>query len=106
MGLFAFQKPVADRMAAALEKGRVFVLASTTGSGKTYMALDVIGRLKIKSLVICPKVARSQWIRAAGEMGVSDLVLDVTNPEQIAKPSGCAWYTREGGWRLDRKSVV
>lgn len=106
MGLYAFQKPVADQMVRELERGRVFVLASTTGSGKTYMALDAIGRLGTKALVICPKVARSQWVRAAEEMGVADRLVGVTNPEQIAKPSGCVWYTREGGWRLPPNCLV
>ena len=57
MALFDFQKPVADQMVRVLQNERVFILASTTGSGKTFMALDTIRRLGVRALVICPKVA-------------------------------------------------
>lgn len=106
MALFDFQKPVADRMVDVLGRERVYILASTTGSGKTYMALDAIGRLGMKALVLCPKVARSQWWKAADEMGVRDSLIDVINPEQVSKPSGCVFYNRTTGWRLPPNCLV
>ena len=106
MALFDFQKPVVDQMVRVLGDGRVFILSSTTGSGKTYMALDTIRRLGVRALVICPKVAIEQWRRAASDMGAADNLIDVINSEQISKPSGCVYYTREGGWRLPPNSLV
>lgn len=106
MALFDFQKPVADQMVRVLGDGRVFILASTTGSGKTYMALDTIRRLGVRALVICPKVAIEQWRRAASDMGAADNLIDVINPEQISKPSGCVYYTRDGGWRLPPGTLI
>ena len=106
MALFDFQKPVADQMVRVLGNGRVFILASTTGSGKTYMALDTIRRLGVRALVICPKVAIEQWRRAASDMGAADNLIDVINPEQISKPSGCVYYTRDGGWRLPPGTLI
>ena len=106
MALFDFQKPVADQMVRVLQNERVFILASTTGSGKTFMALDTIRRLGKKALVICPKVAIGQWRRAASSMEAADFLIDVINPEQISKPSGCVFYTRENGWRLPKDSIV
>ena len=106
MALFDFQKPVVDQMVRVLGDGRVFILSSTTGSGKTYMALDTIRRLGVRALVICPKVAIEQWRRAASDMGAADNLIDVINPEQISKPSGCVYYTRDGGWRLPPGTLV
>lgn len=106
MALFDFQKPVADQMVRVLGDGRVFILASTTGSGKTYMALDTIRRLGVRALVICPKVAIEQWRRAASDMDAADNLIDVINPEQISKPSGCVYYTRDGGWRLPLGTLI
>ena len=106
MALFDFQKPVADQMVRVLQNERVFILASTTGSGKTFMALDTIRRLGIRALVICPKVAIEQWRRAASDMGAADNLIDVINPEQISKPSGCVYYTRDGGWRLPPGTLI
>ena len=106
MALFDFQKPVADQMVRVLQNERVFILASTTGSGKTFMALDTIRRLGVRALVICPKVAIEQWRRAASDMGAADNLIDVINPEQISKPSGCVYYTRDGGWRLPPGTLI
>ena len=106
MALFDFQKPVADQMVKVLQNERVFILASTTGSGKTFMALDTIRRLGVRALVICPKVAIEQWRRAASDMGAADNLIDVINPEQISKPSGCVYYTRDGGWRLPPGTLI
>ena len=106
MALFDFQKPVADQMVRVLQNERVFILASTTGSGKTFMALDTIRRLGVRALVICPKVAVEQWRRAASDMGAADNLIDVINPEQISKPSGCVYYTRDGGWRLPPGTLI
>lgn len=106
MALFDFQKPLAEKMTAALSKDRVFILASTTGSGKSYMALETIKNLGMKALIICPVVSITQWWRAAEEMGASGQIIDIINPEKISTPRGCLYYTRTGGWRLPPNCLV
>lgn len=104
--LYEWQRPLADKMVKALADGRVCVCGATTGAGKTYLALDVIRRLNIATLVVCPKAAIFQWRHAAREFGCEDLLLDVLNPQKISKRTGCAFYTREAGWKLPGDALV
>lgn len=52
------------------------------------------------ALVVCPKIAISQWRSVIGGMGAAPLVRDVLNPEQLVKKTGCRWYRNEDGWTL------
>lgn len=75
------------------------VCSAHTGAGKTVMALQTVKDLGVPTLVVCPKVARSQWWETARAMDVPQgLLLDVTNPEQITKPRPGRWYSRADGW--------
>ena len=58
--LLEFQKPVVEKAVAALANGRVFIVSTTTGSGKSYMAAETIRRLGKKALIISPKVSIPQ----------------------------------------------
>lgn len=98
--LYPWQEPVAAKMHAALRDRNFCVAACTTGSGKTFCALDAAKKLGGKWLVCAPKSVRTSWLRAAESMGASDTLLDVINPEKIATPRGCRWYTRSGLWRI------
>jgi hypothetical protein len=106
--LFHWQQPVAEKIISALQKHRFCIAACCTGSGKTFLALEAVKRIGGKWLVIGPKATRTSWLRAAEAMNVTGQILDIFNPEKIAAPAGCAWYTREGMWRLpsDIKGVV
>lgn len=106
MPLKNWQVPIADACEKALNERRFFVNACATGSGKTYVSCDVMGRRKRPALVVAPKAALTQWRRVADSMGVGGHLLDVINPEQISKPSGCAWYTRDKLWRLPKDADV
>lgn len=52
------------------------------------------------ALVVCPKIAISQWRSVIGGMGAASMVRDVLNPEQLVKKTGCRWYRHEDGWTL------
>ena len=96
---YDWQKPIIAQQTEQLRTGRVFICSATTGAGKTVMALQTIKELGLPALVVCPKVARTQWIRTAEAMQVpKDLILDITNPEQISKPKAGKWYSRADGW--------
>lgn len=95
-----WQKPLAARMADVLGRSRAFLCAANTGAGKTYLACDVIRRLNVPALVVCPKIAISQWRSVIRGMGVREgLVLGVINPENLVTSKHNPYYSHEEGWR-------
>lgn len=99
MGLKDWQKPLAEKMADVLGRERAFLCAANTGAGKTYLACDVIKRLGIPALVVCPKIARTQWRSVLEGMGVEDKVIGVVNPENLIASRRNPFYAHEGGWK-------
>ena len=99
MGLKDWQKPLAEKMADVLGRERAFLCAANTGAGKTYLACDVIKRLGIPALVVCPKIARTQWRSVLEGMGVEDKVIGVINPENLIASKRNPFYAHEGGWK-------
>jgi len=106
MPLFNWQEPISDKAYNSLQNNRMFVNACTTGAGKTFICCDVIRRMKTPHLIIAPKASHTQWLRVAQDMDVLPYILDVTNPEQLSKTTGCRWYTREGLWKLPENTTV
>lgn len=106
MPLKDWQVPIADAQAKALAERKFFVNACVTGSGKTFTCCDVITRRKRPTLIVAPKAALTQWRRVADQMGATPYIIDVLNPEQISKPSGCQWYTRDKLWQLPKDTDV
>ena len=99
MGLKDWQKPLAEKMADVLGRERAVLCAANTGAGKTYLACDVIKRLGIPALVVCPKIARTQWRSVLEGMGVEDKVIGVINPENLIASKRNPFYAHEGGWK-------
>lgn len=99
MGLKDWQKPLAEKMADVLGRERAFLCAANTGAGKTYLACDVIKRLGTPALVVCPKIARTQWRSVLEGMGVEDKVIGVINPENLIASKRNPFYAHEGGWK-------
>lgn len=104
--IYEWQKPLAERALHSLWSNRFFINASTTGAGKTYICCETMRHLRMPHLVITPKIAITQWDRAAVDMGVRGWILDIINPQQLSKTTGCAWYTREGLWKIPRDTCV
>ena len=99
MKLKEWQVPIAARQTTVLEKERVLLEAATTGAGKTYLAAQTIRDLGIPTLVVCPKIARSQWREVLDGMGASKYVLDVINPENLITSRKQQWYSHDEGWK-------
>lgn len=99
MELKEWQKPLAARMADVLGRSRAFLCAANTGAGKTYLACDVIKRLNVPALVVCPKIAISQWKNVIRGMGVEDKVIGVINPENLISSKRNPFYSHENGWK-------
>ena len=116
-----FQVPLAAQQTEVLRRERCFLNASGTGVGKTYLVVQTIKDLQMPTLVVCPKIAISQWKHVISGMGASQYIIGVTNPEQLAKPiygmkdgkrkvvdSGCDYYRESEGWLVggDKPSLL
>ena len=100
MRLKEWQAPLANHQTNVLRTERVMLSACHTGSGKTYLACQTIRDLGMKTLVVCPKIAISQWRSVVRGMGVEDLVVGVTNPEHLVASKRDPYYSDETGWKL------
>lgn len=67
--------------------------ASDTGTGKTYVALQLVKDLGCRPLIVCPKAVISSWKRVAKDLGVDPLV--VINPEKL-KTGKTPWLKKTG----------
>ena len=99
MKLQDWQVPLAARQTEVLRRERCFLQSASTGAGKTYLACQTIKDLGIPALVVCPKIAVSQWRSVVAGMGAGDLVLDVVNPENLIASRRNRWYSHDEGWR-------
>ena len=99
MELQSWQVPLAEHQTRVLREGRVMLSACHTGSGKTYLACQTIADLGLPTLVICPKVAISQWRHVVEGMGCGDYVIDVVNPERLVAGRN-EYYNDKDGWLL------
>lgn len=99
MKLKDWQVPLAYHQTKVLREGRMMLSACHTGSGKTYIAAQTIKDLKIPTLVVCPKIARTQWREVLEGMGAMEYVLDVINPENLIASRKQQWYSTDEGWK-------
>lgn len=101
-----WQVPLAGHQTEVLKRERCMLSACHTGSGKTYLATQTIKDLGLKTLVVCPKIAISQWRNVIRGMGAEHLVIDVVNPEKLTSSRKCPYYTKEDGWRLGDEPML
>jgi hypothetical protein len=69
-GLKPHQGPAAEHLLACIRRDGAALDSSGMGSGKTFVAGAVIRELNLPTLVICPDVARTGWLRAGEHLGV------------------------------------
>lgn len=100
-----WQVPLAEHQTKVLREGKVMLSACHTGSGKTYLACQTIKDLKLPTLVVCPKVAISQWRHVVEGMGCAPYVIDVVNPEKLVAGRN-PYYDNESGWKVDGTLLV
>jgi Mimiviridae putative ATP-dependent RNA helicase len=74
--LRAHQIEPAEQLLDILKSSRTAVDFSDTGTGKTYVAAAVAKCLQLPTLVVVPKVAMTQWHRAAEHFGDSISVIN------------------------------
>ena len=101
-----WQVPLAEHQTRVLRTERVMLSACHTGSGKTYLATQTIKDLGLKTLVVCPKIAISQWKNVIAGMGASSLVTGVVNPEHLVASKNDPFYDVEKGWKTDARLLV
>ena len=94
-----WQEPLARHQTEVLKKERCMLSACHTGSGKTYLACQTIKDLQLPTVVICPKIAVSQWWHVIEGMGCGNCVIDVVNPEKLVVGRN-KWYDNESGWHV------
>ena len=94
-----WQRPLATRQSEVLGRQRAFLCAAHTGAGKTYLACQTIKDLGIPTLVVCPKIAISQWRSVIEGMGVGGLVFGVINPENLIASRRNPFYSHAEGWK-------
>ena len=100
---FDWQKPLIAKQSDTLKKNRVFLCSAHTGSGKTVMALQTVKDLGIPSLIVCPKIAISQWLSTAQRMDIpKNLILGVVNPENLIASKKNKFYRHDEGWLIGR----
>lgn len=98
---FDWQKPLIAKQSDTLKKNRVFLCSAHTGSGKTVMALQTVKDLGIPTLIVCPKIAISQWLSTAQRMDVPEnLILGVVNPENLITSKKNKFYRHDEGWLI------
>lgn len=101
-----WQVPLAEHQTRVLKSERCMLSACHTGSGKTYLATQTIKDLGLKTLVVCPKIAITQWKNVIAGMGASDLVVGVINPEHLVASRNDPFYDNDSGWKTDAKLLV
>lgn len=96
-----WQAPLAEHQTNVLKKGKVMLCAAHTGSGKTYLATQTIKDLKMPTLVVCPKIAITQWKNVIDGMGATEHVVGVINPENLIASKKNPYYSHDDGWKFD-----
>lgn len=100
LSLKEWQIPLADHQTQTLRKERVMLSACHTGSGKTYLATQTIKDLGMRTLVVCPKIAITQWRNVIAGMGAQEFVIDVVNPERLVASKNNPYYDNDAGWKI------
>jgi len=75
-------------------------------SGKTYLACQTIADLGLPTLVVCPKIAISQWRNVIDGMGASELVVGVVNPEKLVASKNNPFYDNDSGWKTGEQPML
>lgn len=92
-----WQVPLATHQTEVLKKEKCMLSACGTGVGKTYLACQTAKDLGLPTLVVCPKIAVSQWKSVIEGMDVKNII-GVTNPENLIASKKNPYYHPDEGW--------
>lgn len=83
MQLYPYQEALMPQLMSALSDStrKLVLLALSTGTGKTFVALSMMHRAKCTFGILCPKTVLSQWQRSLDEIGLTAKFL--LNPEAL-----------------------
>jgi hypothetical protein len=98
--LFPWQEPIAASISSALSTHRRAILASATGSGKTYIAASLIDR---PTIIIAPRSVHSSWRSVLELFHVDHYIRELTNPERVSRKIAKCY---DGVWHLPRNGFV
>ena len=99
---FDWQIPLIHQQTSTLRKEKVFLSAAHTGSGKTVLALQTVKNLRMPTLIVCPKIAITQWKSTIRRMEVDEtLILGVVNPENLITSKRNPFYSHDDGWKIN-----
>jgi len=104
MELFNFQKEKANYLLNIINQTNIGLDCSVVGSGKTYIAMDVLIKLNRPYIIICPKIVISQWENIVEKYDKSSNLIYVTNYEQI-KTHKLNEFNKSG-WNLPKDTVI
>ena len=93
MPLLDFQQPALQHLLSVNQRHLVSFSGSDTGTGKTYIAAQMVHDLGLRPLILCPKSVRTSWTNVCQQFGVEPL--GVYNPEKI-KTGKTPWLTKRG----------
>jgi superfamily II DNA or RNA helicase len=96
--LLDYQKSFAEKSYNILKTNDFLVDGSDTGTGKTYVSISVLAKLKLPIFVICPKIMVKTWENTLLEFGISNY--NIVNYEKLGRGN-----TIYGKWVKDKKCV-
>jgi SNF2 family DNA or RNA helicase len=106
--LYPLQKSSKDLLVCALEKHRVALDTSDTGTGKTVKAVELARDLGKPAFVVCPKAVIPSWLAHFKEQGVNHV--GVINYEKLrtGKTEYGSWGDRKlvFRWKLPTDSLI
>ena len=76
-----WQRPIINALVHSVESTGVGIAATSTGSGKTLLALWASQRLGRTPFIVAPKITLTAWRRHAESLGIS--IIDVLNIEKL-----------------------
>ena len=74
--LYPVQVAHADKLEQALRQCRAALDASETGCGKTVVAVELANRLKLPTVVVCPKATIPAWRKELDQKGLKATVIN------------------------------
>ena len=106
MPLKPWQVPLADKLEKIFRDGHLAAInACGTGSGKTYLDMELLNRFPDKVLfVVCPKSILTAWHRVAEDFGLQDRVIEVINWERLQRGK-TKWYHNDA-WHLPSNVLI
>ena len=104
MNLYEWQKPHAQKVLAALRKDGIVCDASSTGTGKTYIALWTAAQYAHPVFVVCPKTVIPKWRELCADAGI--VPINILNVKKLKRSKYLAKVSNSYIWTLPPGTLV